>query len=282
MKVVRPERAEPIVDRHRMLRAAGLPVPAVLGWSPAGVIVLEASEGTALTVVAGQVDPAAVVREIDALRSGLASIEGLAASDRASVPSRAAWYAARLAERMPLLADRLRPLVAVAAGADADAPLVAVHGDLHAGQLFVEPGSPRIAGLIDVDTLALADVGTDSGAFIAHALASAELSDSAGDAHRAAGFRELGRHGASAWLGADAVSCAEIGPTPDIRSAVRHTVGQLLAQAMQLATAHRLEPSAERLVTAAEHVAGGRPPLTSHDEDPLIGTTTTPHPSATV
>ena len=274
VKIVRPDRAEAIVYRHRVLRGAGLPVPGVLGWSPSGLIVLEAAPGAALTSAVGEVDAAEIVRQAGALRARLASVAGLAASDRASVPSRADWYATRLAERMPRLADRLRPLVELATTADPDAPLVAAHGDLHAGQLFVDARETRITGLIDVDTLALAEAGTDVGAFLAHALASSELAGATGDGRRATGFRRLAEHGWSAWLG-------DGGGTPsDVASARRHTVGQLLAQAMHLAHAGGLGNSAERLVVAAELVAAGRQPGGAHDEDALIGATTTAHRGA--
>jgi hypothetical protein len=250
-KVVRPESVEAIVERHRMLRAAGLPVPGVLGWSPAGVVVLEAATGVPLDSVAGDIDPAAVVSAIDGLRSRLASIDGLAASVRPSVPSRAAWYATRLGDRMPLLGERLRPLVSFAVHGGTDTRRVAVHGDLHAGQLFIDPASAQVTGLIDVDTLALGDAGTDVGAFLAHALASAELARAAGDVHRTAGFEDLARHGAATWLEASTPNESD---AETVLSSRRHTVGQLLAQAMQLASGHGLEQSADRLVRAAERV----------------------------
>lgn len=267
VKVVRPDRVQAIVERHARLRAAGLPVPGVLGWSPSGVVVIEPALGTALTSVVGDIDAAAIVAETDALRARLASIDGLAPPERAPVRSRAAWYATRLSERMPQFTDRLRPLSAMAA-ADAGVPLVAAHGDLHAGQLFVDPELHRITGLIDVDTVALGEAGTDAGAFIAHALASAELARAAGETHRTAGYVELARHGSDCWLDASA---------HDVIPARRHVVAQLLAQAMQLAHAPGLEGAAERLVAAAERVAAGRTPAAAHDEDALIGATTTTH-----
>ena len=271
VKVVRPDRVRSIVEWHARLRSAGLPVPAVLGWSPSGVIVIESALGTALTSIVGDIDAATLVAETEALRARLASVEGLAAPRRAPVRSRASWYAARLSDRMPQLIDRLRPLSSMAA-ADVGVPFVAVHGDLHAGQLFVDPESHRITGLIDIDTVALDEPGTDAGAFIAHALASAELARAAGETRRAAGLVELARRGSDSWLAPDSA---------DAISARRHTVGQLLAQAMQLAHAQGHEQAAERLVAAAERVAAGRPPAAAHDEDPLIGATTTPHQGPT-
>lgn len=167
------------------------------------------------------------------------------------MPARAAWYATRLSERMPQLADRVRPLVTLAEGGSSDtAPLIGTHGDLHAGQLFIDAVSSRVTGLIDVDTVALGESGTDAGAFLAHAVASAELARFSGDANHATRFTSLARYGSEAWLGP---------ASAEVDSARRHTVGQLLAQAMQVARAHGLDGSAERLIGAAERVVEGRP-----------------------
>ena len=119
--------------------------------------------------------------------------------------------------------------------------------------------------------LALGDPGTDAGAFLAHALASAELANTAGEAHRATGFEELARDGAATWLEAPPQSGSN---ATAVSSARRHTVGQLLAQAMQLAGGHALGQSAERLVAAAERIA--------NDEEPPIGTSWRAHPGAGV
>ena len=77
LKVVRPGLAEGLHERHRLLRAAGLPVPRSLGWTEDGLLVLEALVGRSLRAqlragapavdgdrVVGVVDRDAVLRAI--------------------------------------------------------------------------------------------------------------------------------------------------------------------------------------------------------------------------
>jgi aminoglycoside phosphotransferase (APT) family kinase protein len=63
---------------------------------------------------------------------------------------------------------------------------VTVHGDLHLGQVFLDPGAPdRVTGVIDIDTAGLGDPADDAAALVAQLLASAELLDRAGSHARA-------------------------------------------------------------------------------------------------
>lgn len=265
-KVVRPDRAEPIAARHRAFAEAGVPVPTVLGWSPAGLLVLAAADGAPLGSVIADVDAPAVVGEVDRLRRRIATVAGTPPPTRPSVASRADWYAGRLAERMPHLGDRLGPLVAVAqAAAATSSPPVTVHGDLHAGQLFIADDGRRITGLIDVDTAAAADPGVDSGAFIAHALASAALAGGGGDAVRAEGFRALAEAAETSWL-------TQPGGTDR-----GHAVGQLLAQAMQSACARDDVDGAILLVEAALRLASS---AARADEGALTEPSPVPHAGA--
>lgn len=269
-KVVRPDRVEPIAARHRAFARAGVPVPAVLGWSPAGLLVLAAADGAPLDSVVAEVDAPAVVGEIGRLRRRIAAIAGTPPPTRPSVAARADWYAGRLAERMPHLVDRLGPLVAVArAAAAASAPPVTVHGDLHAGQLFVADDGRTITGLIDIDTAAAADPGVDSGAFVAHALASAALASGAGDAVRAEGFRALAE-------GAEATWSTRPGGTDR-----GHAVGQLLAQAMQSACARDDVDGATLLVESALRLASSDASSAARaDEGALTERSPVPHAGA--
>lgn len=270
VKVVRPDRVRSIAERHRAFAAAGVPVPAVRGWSPSGLLVLGPADGTPLESVVADVDAAAVVREVDRLRERIAAIAGTPPPARPSVASRADWYADRLAGRVPCLAHRLEPLVAVAKGADAaSAPPVTVHGDLHAGQLFVADDGRSVTGLIDVDTAAASDRGIDSGAFLAHALASAALADRTGDVARAAGFRTLASAAEARWLSRRG------------RTDRAHAVGQLLAQAMQSACARDDLEGANLLVDAARRLASdAAAPARAVHEDPLTNPSPAPHPAA--
>lgn len=267
VKVVRPDRVESIAARHRAFADAGVPVPAVLGWSPSGLMVLAPARGTPLEAAVAEVDADALVRGVGRLREQIASIAGTPPPARPSVASRAEWYAGRLAERMPHLADRLAPLVTVAQGASAaSVDPVTVHGDLHAGQLFVDDDGRSVSGLIDVDTAAASDPGTDSGAFVAHALASAGVASAAGDPARADAFHALARAAEAAWL---------VRPDGTDRG---HAVGQLIAQAMQAACARGDADGATRLVDAAVRVAS-HPAATAvaDHEDPLTDRSRAPH-----
>lgn len=270
VKVVRPDRAEPIAARHRAFARAGVPVPAVLGWSPSGLLVLAAADGAPLGSVVADVDAAAVVGAVDRLRRRIAAVAGTPPPARPSVASRADWYAGRLAERMPHLGERLGPLVAVAhATAAASVPPVTVHGDLHAGQLFVADDGRTITGLIDVDTAAAGDPGTDSGAFVAHALASAALAEGAGDAARAAGFRALAEAAEASWL-------TRVGRTDR-----GHAVGQLLAQAMQSACARDDVDGATLLIESALRLASSDASSAARaDEGALTERSPVPHAGA--
>ncbi|GAB2710711.1 aminoglycoside phosphotransferase (APT) family kinase protein [Microbacterium marinum] len=172
VKVVRPSRVERIVEVHAALRTAGLPVPAVRGWSPEGLLVLDGAEGIAATDAPWH--PLALLDQIDELRERLAVAE-LPGRARTSLLSRRDWYAERLVRALPEHAD---DIVSIAASIGDDAPdaaRVVIHGDLHLGQLFLEAGTGRISGLIDVDTAGRGDPVDDLAAFLGHIVASATL-----------------------------------------------------------------------------------------------------------
>lgn len=48
IKVVRPDRVEALHDRHRLLVHSGIPAPQSLGWTPQGILVLQALPGRTL------------------------------------------------------------------------------------------------------------------------------------------------------------------------------------------------------------------------------------------
>ncbi|RZI80225.1 MAG: hypothetical protein EOO67_19645, partial [Microbacterium sp.] len=162
---------------HTRLRDHGLPVPAVRGWSPEGLLVLDSAAGLAATEAPW--DPGALVDAVDALRRSLAGAP-LDWPARTSLADRLPWYLDRLRPLLPSSRERLDTLVeAVAAGlAEPASPPQTIHGDLHLGQLFVE--GEKITGLIDVDTAGRGAAGEDAAAFIAHALASALLTAARG------------------------------------------------------------------------------------------------------
>jgi len=181
VKVVRPKRVSRIVDAHRALEEAGLPVPRVRGWSPDGVIVLDRAAGE--PAIGADWRPDALLDAVDELRRALGEVR-VDWRTRTAMPARLGWYADGARDAMPHEEERLARIV-LACEEGLRAPIGeerTIHGDLHLGQLFVSggPGSatdagPRIAGLIDVDTLGRGDPAEDAGAFVSHAIASALL-----------------------------------------------------------------------------------------------------------
>lgn len=182
VKVVRPRRIARIAEVHEELRRHGLPVPAVRGWSPEGLLVLDGARGVAATDA--EWTPDAFLDAVDVLRARLADapLDGPA---RTSLAARLPWYADSLVRALP---DRREQVTALAAACGAvlavDAGAAAtIHGDLHLGQLFLDGG--EISGLIDVDTAGHGAPVDDEAVFIGHAVASALLTaEHGGDAGR--------------------------------------------------------------------------------------------------
>lgn len=188
VKVVRPRRIERVVAAHAALRDQGLPVPAVRGWSPQGLMVLDAAEGEPATEVTWH--PDVLLDEVTRLRDRLAAAS-LDWPARTSLRERMPWYLERLrahglehgSARWHERADQLTTIETAVAEAPSATEVVTIHGDLHLGQLFVD--GDTITGLIDVDTAGAGGRGDDAAAFIAHALSSALLTEQSGrDADR--------------------------------------------------------------------------------------------------
>lgn len=180
VKVVPPRRAEHIAGIHTLLRRHALPVPAVRAWSPQGLLILDAAAGAPALGWTG--DAATLLDGVDEVRARLAAV-GFATPARASIATRATWYGDRLRCALPgeeLVDEALAALGPrmPAAERDASAVTTGIHGDLHLGQLFVDEATGAVTGLIDVDTAGAGDPSDDAAAFVAHALASAELSGS--------------------------------------------------------------------------------------------------------
>ncbi|MFC5338455.1 phosphotransferase family protein [Leucobacter denitrificans] len=174
VKVVRPSRIERIISTHVACEQEGLPVPAVLGWSPDGVILFENAVGTPAAEVLW--DPDDLVTQVDELRTRIASVE--TPHKLRGVADRLDWYADGLSHR-----DDAAQVARLARGALADTENQVreqvTHGDLHFGQLFLSDDGTgehsRISGLLDVDTMGIGDPAEDPAAFIAHATVSAML-----------------------------------------------------------------------------------------------------------
>ena len=168
IKAVRPSKIANLHARHRLLAAAGLPVPASLGWTDDGLLVMPMLPGASLR---------------DRLRVGAAGLPSggqvLGLLDRlppaaATLPRRLAWsehaghYAAVLGAALPSERERAAQIADAVLGVVQSAPdgLVPTHGDLYESQLLVDDGS--ITGLLDVDTVGPGARADDLACALAH------------------------------------------------------------------------------------------------------------------
>lgn len=207
LKVVRPGKAAAIVERHTAFLNAGVTVPHVIGWSDEGLI--------ALTELAGheaQKVPTALDENFLARVRGLAALlETVPSTERAreSLVDRLDWYRKRLAAMLPdnataldALADDIRQQLAE--GRRGDISLVTIHGDLHAGQIFIgssaEGNGAEITGLLDIDTSGLGDPADDSAAFYAHLLVLANHLRNAGKRDTANHVENLAQSWRDGWM----------------------------------------------------------------------------------
>ncbi|WP_164861778.1 aminoglycoside phosphotransferase family protein, partial [Microbacterium sp. CPCC 204701] len=195
IKVLPPARVERIVDIHRVLLAHGVPIPPIHGWSADGLLVLSDAAGTAVADAVWE--PDALLDEVDALRRRIASAP-LAHQARTGIGRRLEWYAARLRGYDAGFAE-LEARIRAAWNDGPDEGVV--HGDLHFGQLFLDPDG-RLSGVIDVDTVGRGAPADDSAAFVAHAVASALLTPAPRDAR----VWELARTALRRWDGAPGAS----------------------------------------------------------------------------
>nr|WP_241249684.1 phosphotransferase [Agrococcus sp. KRD186] len=217
LKIVRPDASASIVQLQESLRAGGVPVPLITGWSELGIVLTETAAGTALTSRLHELDPERLLDSIESLREHMGGVD-TGRDARASLADRSDWYLTRSAAAVDraialgadaaALAGPLRAVTAMITSTDASALVVdqdvrrTVHGDLHVGQLFVaEDDASAISGVIDIDTCGLGDPADDEAAFMGHLVASLVLSRA--DAERSAGFRRLLDAAAGRWLAAD-------------------------------------------------------------------------------
>lgn len=166
IKVVRPDRVEALHARHRLLVRSGLPAPQSLGWTPEGIVVLQALPGCTLrqalrsrkTPIPGGGD---ILALLDRLPGELA--EG---SPRRSWLDKAPHYAAVIGAALPTEAARVARLAEALASGAGPAWAGPVHGDFYESQLLVDRG--RVCGLLDVDTAGAGDRLDDLACLLGH------------------------------------------------------------------------------------------------------------------
>jgi len=196
-KVVKPELVGAIRTRHELWREAGIPVPKVISWAPEGLLILESLQGVELsTALASGANWSSCAEALRSLEERIHAVESTSGARR-SLAQRAAWYTGRLRvlaeeshERIAALNDRISTALRQAQ----PNPLpVTIHGDLHLGQVFVDPTAPaEITGVLDIDTAGIGDPADDAAALWAHLTVTAELRERGGeggeqlptDAHR--------------------------------------------------------------------------------------------------
>ncbi|WP_434993166.1 aminoglycoside phosphotransferase family protein [Arthrobacter sp. Ld5] len=169
LKVLRQGRAAPLADRHRMLRAAGVPAPALAAEPVRDVVAMHAAPGTPLADLlmhdgADGVEPDALLRVLAALPA-----EVLALPARPPWAARIRDYGEGAVAALPGQAERIRRLAAdidaVVRSSDGG-PLVPTHGDFYEGNLLIADGS--VSGLLDVDALGPGHLVDDLACFLGH------------------------------------------------------------------------------------------------------------------
>ncbi|SFS11861.1 Phosphotransferase enzyme family protein [Agrococcus baldri] len=283
LKIVRPDASASIVQLQESLRAGGVPVPLITGWSELGIVLTETAAGVALTSRLHEFDPERLLDSIESLREHMGGVD-TGRDARASLADRSDWYLTRSAAAVDralelegaVIADRSRdaggdarpgrrapsgiaaltgPLRAVTdmiESTDASALVVdpdvrrTVHGDLHVGQLFVaEDDASVISGVIDIDTCGLGDPADDEAAFIGHLVASLVLARA--DEERSAGFRRLLDAAVGRWLAAD---------RPGRVRVAHRTAVHVLAHALAPIERGDLEMATAELAIAVELLEG--------------------------
>ncbi|MFP7760711.1 phosphotransferase family protein [Marisediminicola sp. LYQ85] len=191
LKVVRPGVVDALVDRHRAWIAAGLPAPEIIAWAPDGLVAIEALRGVELSTVLDEISEHDLLDTIDGLTRRIAEVSSPTPA-RPSLLSRLDWYEDRVSRAVvepgtpstpaavSAVCARIR---AIASDAGPPEALVTIHGDLHVGQIFVDPHRPTtVTGVLDIDTAGLGDPADDAAALWAHLEATACHRRARGDA----------------------------------------------------------------------------------------------------
>lgn len=173
LKVVPPAEVGALLERHRALHEAGLPVPLVRAADPtAGLVVLAPLVGLDLRAHLCDEDaslpsPAAIAQLVERLAAVPLDLDTEATPLLLAAPRHAAMLASvhrPARRRLDALLGALSP--------DQPGPVRpgVVHGDLHDAQVKVGPDG-GVVGVLDVDGAGRGDVYDDLGRFVGHLLA---------------------------------------------------------------------------------------------------------------
>lgn len=210
LKILPRPRARSVARRHRQLIAAGLPVPGVVGLAERqGIVAIEALGGPTLADALRVGAPVPRPEQLLAVTEGFAGSGVVGSLDprRFADPLRhVPLLAGILPERGTEIAGLAREAAAV------EAPLVGVHGDLHAGQLLLGADG-AISGVLDVDGAGQGYTVHDAGNLVAHLEAFGDLDPAITDRVHAyarevaeayaevCGRQALARAMAGSWIG---------------------------------------------------------------------------------
>jgi hypothetical protein len=167
IKVVPPHRVRALHDQHRLLVRAGLPVPQSLGWTPEGIVVLQALPGRTLRqALRSRSTPIPSGSDIVALLDRL-PLELANGTPRQSWLDKAPHYAAVIGATLPSEADRATHLAEALASEATSGWTVPAHGDFYENQILVDDEG-RICGLLDIDTVGPGDQFDDLACLLGH------------------------------------------------------------------------------------------------------------------
>jgi aminoglycoside phosphotransferase len=167
IKVVRPDQARSLHERHKLLIAAGVPVPRSLGWSDDGLVVLAALPGSTLRAVLQDAnDPCVDVGALTALLDRLPAAL-LQEPVRRSWLDKTEHYARMVGAAAPELGRWACDLAQTIVTEGTLGPVVPVHGDFYEAQLLVDTRH-SVTGLLDVDTAGPGDRYDDLACLIGH------------------------------------------------------------------------------------------------------------------
>ncbi len=172
VKVLREQLFASVLERHTLLRRAGVCSPEVVASSEDSLLALAAVPGRPLSkAIFDDVDPCTAEQLIDLLDSLPPTVAEL--SRRTPWTDNLAHYARIVSQSMPEEEPRLERMVdhitsglALLEGAGPAPANEATHGDFHEGQVYVANG--RIAGLVDVDTIGPGRRVDDLACLVAH------------------------------------------------------------------------------------------------------------------
>lgn len=207
LKVLIPALVAELHARYAAWHEAGLAVPATLGWTEDGMVAFASLAGVpASSVVSRFVEGESdgFLDAVEALTRSYASVAS-AGPARPSLAARLGWYERRLTAHLPSLADEIhgisRRIDTLLRSGGTPEP-VTIHGDLHLGQLFVDPERPeKITGILDIDTAGWGDPADDAGALYAHLVVTALFHIDRDEPREAEQFELLAERWRQRWRG---------------------------------------------------------------------------------